>query len=581
MARRVRGDSVPGGSGPNGLERPARLLEVDAIVAGGEAERQPVAFRAALPVAPDPPAIGGRPARPQLQVPAAERGEHGDERGRVGAAVWRPPVDSATMRDVRPRFHLTPPAGWMNDPNGAIYLGGRLHVFYQHNPDATHWDRIHWGHAVTDDLVSWEDWPIAISPETGGPDAYGCWSGCAVDDGGVATIVYTGVVHDGTIRRASICVARSEDGLRTWTKDPANPVVGGAPPGIAADGFRDPFVWRDERGWVMLVGAGTDEGAGAVLVYRSPDLQNWTYGGPFLTAADLPPTVDAGGPCWECPQLLTFGEAAVLVLSITDPAPDARPSHVIGIGGRLAGDRFVAEHLFRLDGGPDFYAPAAIRTPDGRSLLIGWVPEDPPDAAPAGPADGRSWAGALSFPRRIWLDDGGDIRVEPAAEVAALRGSKVHEEATILRPGDPPWPDVSVGHRFELVVSLDPAGASAIGIDLLNGEASAPEARIVYYPDDRRLAIGRRGTVIVGGPDTHNEMVLPADGRDTLDLRLLVDGSIMELFANGRVSATFRLPAVGAESIRHLSITTADGPCRVARLELWTLDRAASTRGAT
>jgi hypothetical protein len=171
--------------------------------------------------------------------------------------------------------------------------------------------------------------------------------------------------------------------------------------------------------------------------------------------------------------------------------------------------------------------------------------------------------------------------VEPAAEVAALRGSKVHEEATILRPGDPPWPDVSVGHRFELVVSLDPAGASAIGIDLLNGEASAPEARIVYYPDDRRLAIGRRGTVIVGGPDTHNEMVLPADDRDTLDLRLLVDGSIMELFANGRVSATFRLPAVGAESIRHLSITTADGPCRVARLELWTLDRAASTRGAT
>jgi beta-fructofuranosidase len=477
------------------------------------------------------------------------------------------------MRDVRPRFHLTPPSNWMNDPNGAIYVDGRLHVFYQHNPHAAHWDRIHWGHAVTDDLVTWEHWPVAISPEPDGPDAFGCWSGCTVVDGGVPTIVYTGVVLDDALRRASICLARSADGLRTWGKEPANPVVVGAPPGIAADGFRDPFVWRDDRGWVMLVGAGTDEGAGAVLVYRSADLRTWTYGGPFLSAADLPPTVDAGGPCWECPQLMLFGDAAVLVVSITDPAPDARPSHVIGIGGRLDGDRFVAEQVVRLDAGPDFYAPAAIRAPDGRSLLIGWVPEDPPDAVPDGPPAGRTWAGALSFPRRVWLGEDGDIGVEPVAEIASLRGAKVYEGAAVLAPADPPWPDVAVGHRFELVLSLEPGGASAVGIDLLNGEASGPEARIVYYPDDRRLAIGRRGTVLVGGPDTHNEMVLPADGRDTLEMRVLVDGSIMELFANGRIAATFRLPAIGEESVRHLAITTADGPCRVASLTLWRLER--------
>ena len=99
----------------------------------------------------------------------------------------------------------------MNDPNGAIVWKGRYHLFFQHNPTAAFADNIHWGHAVSDDLVHWEDWPIALAPDPGGPDRQGCWSGCAIDAEGVPTLMYFGL-PDGN------CIATSDDDLLTWRK---------------------------------------------------------------------------------------------------------------------------------------------------------------------------------------------------------------------------------------------------------------------------------------------------------------------------------------------------------------------------
>lgn len=141
----------------------------------------------------------------------------------------------------RPQFHLLPQRNWMNDPNGPIYWKGQYHMFFQYNPDAAVWGDMHWAHAVSPDMVHWRHLPIALAPTPGGPDAAGCFSGTAVVDNGVVTVLYTGVVNstlanatlnDGQhIFRESQCLATSIDpDLKTWKKLAA-PVIAAPPPG--------------------------------------------------------------------------------------------------------------------------------------------------------------------------------------------------------------------------------------------------------------------------------------------------------------------------------------------------------------
>jgi beta-fructofuranosidase len=462
----------------------------------------------------------------------------------------------------------------MNDPNGMIFRAGRLHAFYQHNPDAPFWDRISWGHAASSDLVNWERLPVAIEPAPDGPDSFGCWSGSIVDADGTPTMLYTGVVEVDGIRRASICLAHSTDGMTSWTRPTHGPVVVGPPPGFAPDMFRDPFVWRDGSGWLMLVGAGAIPGvesqgeAGTVLIYRSADLVEWAYLGPFLTAADLPPTLDAGGPCWECPQLVQFGDRAVLILSIMDPSPESQPSHVIGIAGRVDGDRFIASNVVRLDAGSDFYAPAVAVDPAGRPLLLGWVPEDPP---PAG--HDRDWAGSMTTPRIVSLD-GDDVTILPVPEFRALRRSLLSHDPQDLGIDEPPWESAAVPEGpVEIVCWIGAADRTRVTLELRD-HRSRPEAQIVFDSHDRHLSITRRGSVDAGGPIAETSFVVPArsPGDHGIDLRLLIDGSMLEVFVDDRTSATFRLPTADADGDRRIEIAASTGRATVRLLDIWTLD---------
>ncbi|MBN2309561.1 MAG: glycoside hydrolase family 32 protein, partial [Candidatus Hydrogenedentes bacterium] len=177
----------------------------------------------------------------------------------------------------------------MNDPNGLIQWKGQYHLFYQHNPGEAVWGNMHWGHAVSADLIHWRHLPIALAPEPDGPDAFGVFSGCAVDNDGIPTLVYTGVAPPETQ-----CIATGSDDLVTWTKYEGNPVIAGPPDEFEVTGFRDPKVWRDGDTWDMVVGSGIEGKGGAVLLYRSPDLINWTYLRP-LHIGDA----DKTGPMWE------------------------------------------------------------------------------------------------------------------------------------------------------------------------------------------------------------------------------------------------------------------------------------------
>ena len=167
----------------------------------------------------------------------------------------------------------------MNDPNGLIQWQGRFHLLYQYNPFAAVWGDMHWGHAVSDDLVHWRDLPIALAPSPGTVDEYGVFSGCAVDADGVPTVLYTGVRNPpGQPRTERPCLATSrDDDLVTWDKHPGNPVIASPPPGLDVVGFRDHGVWREDGTWYQVIGSGIRDVGGTVLLYRSRDLVHWEY----------------------------------------------------------------------------------------------------------------------------------------------------------------------------------------------------------------------------------------------------------------------------------------------------------------
>lgn len=423
-----------------------------------------------------------------------------------------------------------------------------------------------WGHATSTDLLTWEHHPLALAPDPDGPDSFGCWSGCVlVDDAsGVATIHYTGVVLRDGVRVASICRATSTDGLMTWIKDPV-PVIDGAPAGIVPDLFRDPHVTRGDDGWLMLVGAGMAAGSGCVLGWRSDDGETWHPIGPVLTVEDvvaaLPGSVtDVDSPCWECPQLVRMGDRDVLIVSILERAPKVRPSHVMAFTGRLSGDRFVIERAERLGLGPDFYAPAVARAPDGRHLLLGWIPEDPP-----GPRSTRTWAGALTLPRVVSVDPVAGVRIAIAGELSRVIERVVPLSDAIVRP-DAPWAWRSWGPCFELDVTLVPDGAALVRLEIEAPGGDLVEIR--YEPQERRLTVIRGGRVRFAGLSPQGTTVLevPPDRPDPaslpLRLRLIVDGSVLEMVAAETITATARLPGAREEG-RVVRCSTVGGACEL------------------
>jgi len=450
----------------------------------------------------------------------------------------------------RPSYHLTAPANWLNDPNGLVRWNGRYHVFYQYNPAGPHHGTIHWGHVSSSDLVRWRDEPVALTPSPNGPDRDGCWSGCAVDDDGTPTLVYTG----GRDRRQLPCLATSDDpDLRTWETYEANPVIELPPdePALRSTEhweteFRDHALWREGDTWHHLIGSGTDEGTGVVLYYTGTDLANWRYEGPVLAGEP------GEGHMWECPELLGFADRDLLHVSNYEEV-----RYFVG-SFDAARDRFERESTGLLDHG-DFYAPQSLADGD-RYLTWGWLPE----ARGAREQWDAGWSGCLSLPRELSVE-GDELRQRPAAELEALRGER-HEFDIALEPGTETELPVR-GRSLELAAEIHLDGADSVELACL-AAASGGERTTIRYTDDE-LLIDRSAA---GGPGTVEEPVTaPADDlSDPLTLRAFVDGSVVELFANERRCLTGRVYPESEGSDR-LSLSATGGAASVS-MELWPLE---------
>ncbi len=473
---------------------------------------------------------------------------------------------------LRPQYHLLPLANWMNDPNGPIYWQQKYHMFYQYNPEGAYWGDMHWGHAVSGDMVHWKQLPVALAPTPGGPDADGCFTGTAVVKDGRVVMLYTGVraapEDQATIRNGAeslletqcMAVASASD-LGTWTKV-VKPVLAAPPEGMAVNGFRDPAPWREGDWWYMAIGSGIAGKGGAVLLYRSRDLAGWEFlhilagrEGSIAVATDHADPKEV----WECPDFfeLGSGDAArhVLIYSTAGKA--------YWLSGRLdrATMRFVPEQAGTLDYG-SFYAPKTQLDQAGNRILWGWIPETRPLAE----YKAAGWAGLMSLPRVMRLDGEGRVRVSVAEEAMALRG---REQKLTRTGGDRTGDEASrlqqiAAMRIEgycgEILCVAGGGLSAFELALESGVAGqAAWLRVAYD-------LARREVIAINGAE-YGIRIGPAEA---LEIHVCVDGSATEVFVNRQVACTLRCYPEGARA-KPLHLTWTGKTSAIEGLSVWQL----------
>ncbi len=444
----------------------------------------------------------------------------------------------------RPIYHFLPPGNWMNDPNGPIFYQGRHHLMYQYAPDvADGWGVKYWGHAVSDDLVHWEHLPIALSPDETAGDHDGCWSGsAALDDDGTPTLLYTGV------HPQVQCIARSRDGMRTWDKPACNPVIANPPEGIDAKNFRDPCPWREDDGWYMVIGSGVEGVGGRALLYRSQDLMDWEYLHPLCEGVEA-----ETGAMWECPDFFALGDRHVLLISTL-----GEQLYFIGEYDRRT-HRFIPESEGRIGGGICYYAAKSYADGDGRRILWGWLRErrDRDAQIAAG------WSGAMSLPQELTMLPGGRLGIEPVREVQSLRSAALVDDAAS---------DLSsvAGDALEIELEAEVAGDAAVELSVRCTPDGGEQTVVRYDGAARTIELDMtRSSVGKGVELALHSRPLELTVGEALRLRVFVDRSVIEVYANGRECLVGRVYPTRSDALGSSISTSKDAT--VDRLWVWKL----------
>lgn len=442
-------------------------------------------------------------------------GEHQAMLDRADRAVGSM-AERVRHEKFRNRFHFMAPAGWLNDPNGLIYYKGRYHMFYQHNPYAPVWGAMHWGHAVSGDLVHWEHLPIALAPSESYDDYEkgGCFSGCAVDNGGVLCLFFTACSEKGQ----SQCAAAGADGVH-FTKYGKNPVVV-SPPDCSPADFRDPKIWRHGGLWYMIVGTCRNEMGKAVL-FRSANLADWDFAG---TICGNDGTL---GTMWECPDFFELGGKSILIFS---PIGAEQAGAVFLTGSMRYEDAdFRRESQGCVDHG-DFYAPQTFLDSRGRRIMIGWLRNTMPRQDLDSLVRELHWCGSMSIPRIVDLGRDGRLRFTPYDGLRALRRGHAAVREKILTESKPLPVEAGDGLSYEMTAEFKLSDPGVTEIDIVL-RASAEERTVV------RLDVGASEIVLdrtrsdgCRQGNVRCPMERAEDG--LLKIHLFVDASAIEIFAN-------------------------------------------------
>ena len=300
-------------------------------------------------------------------------------------------------------YHFEPAYGWMNDPNGVVQFKGKYHAFFQHNPFAPQWDQMYWGHAMSDDLVHWQQTANALQPDMFYENEGGCFSGSAIEKDGVLYLIYTSVSKE---LKQTQSVAFSRDGLH-FEKYQNNPVIRHDP--ARDDGnFRDPKVFAYDGRYYMVTGACLND-VGRILLFTSEDLLHWDFVDVLFESGNF-------GGTLECPDFFLLDGKWVLMFSAMKPTV----ASTVFVIGDFDGKKFTPENLCYNEIGRDFYAPQTLLDDKGRCIMIGWFYHWGKELP-----EGAETAGALSIPRELHVVDGKIVNFP------------VEEAQYLLKPEDP------------------------------------------------------------------------------------------------------------------------------------------------
>lgn len=433
--------------------------------------------------------------------------------------------DTVNKESYRPAYHFSPSYGWMNDPNGMVYKNGEFHLFYQYNPYGSMWGNMHWGHAVSKNMIDWEELPVALAPDGLGSIFSGS---CVVDKKNTAGFGEGAIIafYTSAGERQVQSMAYSQDNGRTFKKYERNPIITST-----VRDFRDPKVfWHPETDrWIMVIAASQE-----MQFYSSPNLREWTYESSFGHGEGNHDGV------WECPDLIRLPidgstqKKWVLLCNINPGGPFGGSATQYFIG-EFNGKKFINDFPATtkwMDWGKDHYATVTwSNAPDNRNIAIGWMS----NWQYANQVPTTQYRSANTLPRDLSLYKVGKelyIRCAPAPEVTALRKKGLSEKnirvnnsynISSFLPQDK--------KTYEIALSIKNESAEIIGWSLFNSKGE--EIKMYYNLIDQTFSMDRTKSGITGFSEEFPTVTVAPIYKDAeLNLRIFVDNSSIEVFGN-------------------------------------------------
>lgn len=478
----------------------------------------------------------------------------------------------------RPVYHIVTPEGLCGpfDPNGAIFWKGLYHLMYIVQTDDGHC----WAHISSKDLVHWRTHSLALEPGEGDEGIFS--GGAALDKNGIPTITYWGLGNP-----RGICIATSTDKfLENWTKSSHNPVIRETQHGLTeveidgekvVYGAADPSaIWVKDGRHYMLTGnllvlrefgdkRNQPEHLGDTLyLFVSDDLEKWEYLHAFYTSKREWTQADEDD---MCPDFFPLPSS-----------PDGGPisnrhmilfiSHNLGCQyyiGKYADDRFDPETHGRMtwvDNG--YFAPESLVDDKGRRIMWTWIF----DRREGETRSAGGWSGTMSLPRVLWLGEDNTLRMRPAPELEVLRyNPREINDLVIKADSEMPLEEIS-GNSLEVSLEVLPEGAEKFGVKVCCSSDSEEETLIFYDAVDKKLSIDTNKSSLGEGTKSVESGPFELKQDEILNLRVFVDKSVVEIFANNRQGVMRRIYPTRADSIG-VMLFSCGGDTKVKSLKAW------------